>query len=122
MASAPAAHALQLDTRAWEACVSNLHRELGRIASYEDCQDAVQDALADALRRPGLSVENLGGWVLVIARRRLLDQHRDAVGRSKDRRKRRTFAPAEAEELAEHRTSTAELVELLEDGAADDAR
>ena len=74
MASAPAAPPLQLDARAWEQCVSNLHRELGRIASREDCQDAVQEALADALRQPGLSVENLGGWVLVIARRRLLDQ------------------------------------------------
>src|SRR4051795_1182323 len=100
MASAPAAAPLQLDSRAWEACVSNLHRELGRIASREDCQDAVQDALADALRRPGLSVENLGGWVFVIARRRLLDEPRVKVGRSKDRRKRRTFVPAEAQDLA----------------------
>src|SRR3954454_3006730 len=121
MASAPAAPALQLDSRAWEDCVSNLHRELGRIASREDCQDAVQDALMDALRRPGLSVDNLGGWVMVIARRRLLDRHRTMVGRSKDRRKRRTFVPAEAEDLAEQRISTTELVELLENGAAHDA-
>src|SRR4051812_41136602 len=121
MASAPAAPPLQLDERAWEDCVSNLHRELGRIASREDCQDAVQDALADALRRPGLSVENLGGWVVVIARRRLLDEHRVKVGRSKDRRKRRTFVPAEAHELAEQRITSTELVELLDSGAADDA-
>src|SRR4051795_6490205 len=121
MASAPAAAPLQLDARAWEDCVSNLHRELGRIASWEDCQDAVQDALTDALRRPSLSVDNLGGWVVVIARRRLLDDHRAKVGRSKDTRKRRTFVPAEAEQLAEQRISTTELVELLEDGAAHDA-
>src|SRR3954454_7713481 len=105
MASAPAAPALQLDSRAWEACVSNLHRELGRIASREDCQDAVQDALAEALRGCGLSAENLGGWVLVVARRRLLDRHRAAVGRSEDERKRRRFVPAEAEQLAEQRIS-----------------
>src|SRR3954463_11960713 len=121
MASAPAAAPLQLDARAWEDCVSNLHRELGRIASWEDCQDAVQDALADAVRRPGLSVDNLGGWVVVIARRRLLDVHRAKVGRSKDKRKRRTFVPAEADELAEQRITTTELVELLENGAAHDA-
>src|SRR4051794_25218945 len=121
MASAPAAAPLQLDDRAWEDCVANLHRDLGRIATREDCQDAVQDALADALRRPGLSVETLGGWVVVIARRRLLDQHRAAVGRSKDRRKRRTFVPAEAHDLAEQRITTTELVELLESGAAHDA-
>src|SRR3954469_11534598 len=114
MASAPAAASLQLDARAWEDCVCSLHRDLGRIASREDCQDAVQDALAEALGRPGLSVENLGGWVLVIARRRLLDQHRAMAGRSPDQRKRRTFVPAEAEELAEQRISTSELVELLE--------
>src|SRR3954449_7436379 len=106
MASAPAAPPLALDARAWEDCVSNLHRELGRIASREDCQDAVQDALADALRRPGLSVENLGGWIVVIARRRLLDRHRATVGRSKDRRKRRTFVAAEAQDFAEQRIST----------------
>src|SRR3954468_24218597 len=99
MASAPAVPALQLDSRAWEACVSNLHRELGRIASREDCQDAVQDALTEALDRPGLIVDNLGGWVLVIARRRLLDQHRATAGRSPDHRKRRTFVAAEAEQL-----------------------
>src|SRR3954451_18042113 len=121
MAGAPAAPPLQLDARAWEDCVSNLHRELGRIASREDCQDAVQDALTDALRRPGLSLDNLGGWVVVIARRRLLDHHRAQVGRSKDKRKRRTFVPAEADDLAEQRISTTELVELLEDGAARDA-
>src|SRR3954468_7855901 len=121
MASAPAVPALQLDARAWEDCVSNLHRELGRIASREDCQDAVQDALTDALRRPGLSVDNLGGWVVVIARRRILDRHRTMVGRSTDRRKRRTFVPAEAEDLAEQRITTTELVELLESGAARDA-
>src|SRR4051794_10845841 len=121
MASAPAAPALQLDSRAWEACVSNLHRELGRIASREDCQDAVQDALTESLRRPGLSVENLGGWVLVIARRRLLDRHKAAVGRSKDKRKRRTFVPADAEDLAEERVSETELVELLEGGASREA-
>src|SRR3954451_12984579 len=121
MAGAPAAPPLQLDARAWEDCVSNLHRELGRIASREDCQDAVQDALTDALRRPGLSVDNLGGWVVVIARRRLLDDHRAKVGRSKDKRKRRTFVPAEADDLAEQRISTTELVELLENGAARDA-
>src|SRR4051794_25517265 len=113
MASAPAAAPLQLDSRAWEACVSNLHRELGRIASREDCQDAVQDALAEALGRPGLSVENLSGWVLVIARGRLLDQHRAPAGRSPDERKRRRFVPAEAEALAEQRITTDELVELL---------
>src|SRR3954452_70741 len=115
MASAPAAARLALDARAWEDCVSNLYRELGRIASREDCQDAVQDALTDALDRPGLSVENLGGWVLVIARRRLLDQHRATAGRSPDHRKRRTFVPAEAEDLADQRISSSELVELLED-------
>src|SRR4051795_10968903 len=105
MASAPAAAPLQLDSRAWEACVSNLHRELGRIASREDCQDAVQDALADALDRPGLSVDNVGAWVTVTARRRLLDRQRATVGRWKDHRKRRTFVPAEAEGLAEQRIS-----------------
>ena len=122
MASAPAAPPLQLDARAWEQCVSNLHRELGRIASREDCQDAVQEALADALRRPELSVENLGGWVLVIARRRLLDQHRATVGRCQGRRAsdarscppRPTTSPSSG-------SATTELVELLEDGASQDA-
>ncbi len=121
MASAPAAAPLELDHRAWEACVSNLHRELGRIASREDCQDAVQDALTDALRRPALSVENLGGWVLVIARRRLLDRHRQLHGRSRDERARRRFVHAEATELAEKRISETEIVELLEGGASEDA-
>ena len=79
MASAPVAAASQLDSRAWERCVANLHRELHRIASLQDCQDAVQDALTDSLRRPELEIENLGGWVLVIARRRLLDRHRATV-------------------------------------------
>jgi RNA polymerase sigma factor (sigma-70 family) len=121
MASAPAAPPLELDSRAWERCVSILHRELSRIASREDCQDAVQEALADALRQPGLSVENLDGWVLAIARRRVLDHHRATVGRGKDARGRRTFVAAEAEDLADQRVSDTELVELLEDGASRDA-
>src|SRR3954452_8079821 len=99
MASAPAASPLQLDARAWEQCVANLHRELWRIASTEDCQDAVQEALAEGLWRPGLGVDNLPAWVVVIARRRVIDSHRAATGRSKDERKRRTFVPAEAEQL-----------------------
>src|SRR3954466_7650076 len=103
MASAPAAPSLQLDARAWGACVLSLHRELRRIASFEDCQDAVQDALADALARPGLSVENLSAWVLVVARRRLLDRHKAKVGRDSDKRKRRRFVPADADALAEQR-------------------
>src|SRR4051795_11647715 len=122
MASAPAAASLQLDARAWEDCVCSLHRELARIASREDCQDAVQDALAEALSRPGLSVDNLSGWVMVIARRRLLDRHRATVGRAKDRGRRRTFVAVQPVELAEQRISTTELVELLEGGAARDAR
>src|SRR4051812_9710438 len=121
MASAPAAAPLQLDARAWEHCVFSLHRELWRIASWEDCQDAVQDALVEALARPGLSVENVGGWLLVIARRRVLDGHKAKFGRAKDSRQRRVFVSAEAEELAEQRISTSELVELLENGAANDA-
>jgi RNA polymerase sigma factor (sigma-70 family) len=121
MASAPAAPPLELDSRAWEQCVSNLHRELSRIASREDCQDAVQEALADTLRRPGLTVENLGGWVLAIARRRVLDNHRAAVGRGKDKRARRTFVSAEADDLADQRVSETELVELLQDGASREA-
>src|SRR4051794_11775770 len=100
MAIAPLAPALQLDKRAWEACVANLHRELARIATREDCQDAVQDALADAVGCPGLSVEKLGGWVLVIARRRLLDRHRARVGRCGDHRKRRRFVALDDREPA----------------------
>src|SRR3954471_16210937 len=121
MASAPAAAVLKLDARAWEHCVANLHHELARIASWEDCQDAVQDALADALRRPGLSVENLGGWVLVIARRRLLDRHRARVGRSGDHRKRRRFVELDPNARPLERLSESEVVELLEDGAVDEA-
>src|SRR4051794_12808105 len=103
MARAPAAPPLELDSRAWEQCVLSLHRELSRIASREDCQDAVQEALTETLRRSGLSVENLDGWVLAIARRRVLDQHRATVGRGKDTRTRRTFVSAEADDLADQR-------------------
>ena len=69
MASVPAV-APQLDARAWERCVATLHNELGRIASHEDCQDAVQEALEEALQQPELSIKSLGGWVLVTARRK----------------------------------------------------
>ncbi|HEY6892234.1 MAG TPA: sigma-70 family RNA polymerase sigma factor, partial [Solirubrobacter sp.] len=118
MAIAPAAAPPQLDSRAWEQCVVSLHRELGRIASREDCQDAVQDACAAALARSDLSVENLPVWVLVIARRRLLDRYRERVGRSRDRRKRRRFVSLDDAELAEARIGAGELAELLEDGAS----
>src|SRR4051812_11192081 len=116
MASAPAAASLALDARAWEQCVRNLHREMGRIASREDCQDAVQEALTDAAKASGLSVENLSSWVLVVARRNLLDQHKAAVGRAKDRRRPHTFISVEAQDLGEERVSETELVDLLEDG------
>lgn len=118
MASAPAPSPLELDSRAWEQCVSLLHGELNRIASREDCQDAVQEALTEGTAQLDLSVENVTGWVLVIARRRLLDAHRAQHGRGK---RRRHFVHAEADDLAEERVSESELVELLEDGARQDA-
>jgi len=120
MASAPAV-VPELDARAWEQCVATLHYELGRIASREDCQDAVQEAIEQALHQPELSIKSLGGWVLVTARRTLVDKHRAAVGRHKELNKRRTFVASELVDAAEQRISETELVELLEDGAAEDA-
>ncbi len=55
-----------------------------RYGDFDDCEDAVQEALLDAARtwaRDGLP-ESPGGWLVRVASRRLIDARRSAVARS----------------------------------------
>lgn len=78
---------------ALEGCRDQLELDLRRIASREDVEDALQDALVDFLQRDGSSLRNPGGWLYATARRRAVDRWRETHGRRRDGTHVRQFEP-----------------------------
>ena len=99
----------------WEGVVSQLHADLRRIASREECEDAVQDAIAAALERNDeRPLHNPGGWLLLVGRRRALDAWRRRTGRHKDGAQRRRSEPIDGPAARDLGALDADLLALLD--------
>ena len=99
----------------WENVVSQLHADLRRIASREECEDAVQDAIAAALERNDeRPLHNPGGWLLLVGRRRALDAWRRRTGRHKDGAQRRRAEPIDGAAARDLGALDADLLALLD--------
>ncbi len=99
----------------WEGVVSQLHADLRRIASREECEDAVQDAIAAALERNDeRPLHNPGGWLLLVGRRRALDAWRRRTGRHKDGAQRRRTEPIDGPAARDLGALDADLLALLD--------
>src|SRR5689334_25229445 len=87
-----------------------------RYGQFEDCEDAVQEAvLAAAVQWPAEGVpDNPRGWLLTVASRRLIDQVRSEHAR-------RARESAQAAESAAAEAGTAEVGPEDEPGPVDDA-
>jgi DNA-directed RNA polymerase specialized sigma24 family protein len=99
----------------WEGVVAQLHADLRRIASREECEDAVQDAIAAALaRNDERPLHNPGGWLLLVGRRRALDAWRRRTGRHRDSAQRRRPEPIDGTAARDLGALDADLLALLD--------